>query len=192
MNDEVTGGARVLTNKQIEAGARAIAEDMTLPGGGRKKLARVVSDHLDWFDAAEARGLTWRDMSRLLLTAGTHGSDGRAIPVGTLSSAVWRKRSDAASPVAPASGKIRGTGWPSPRMAHTEHNRVIPSKPPSRAGNQNSVTRPKSKHALKAKQPATQPAKPASRTAPSDTTTSKAQTLAFMKRAASIRRGQSD
>lgn len=93
----------MLTNKQIEAGAKAIAEDMTLPDGGRKKLARVVGDHLDWFDAVEARGLTWGDMSRLLLAAGAHGSDGRAVPVGTLSSTIWRKRSDAASPVSPAS-----------------------------------------------------------------------------------------
>lgn len=99
MKDNVTGVVWVLTNKQIEAGAKAIAEDMMLPGGGRKKLARVVSDHLDWFDAVEARGLTWGDMSRLLLAAGAHGSDGRAIPVGTLSSTVWRKRSDAASPI---------------------------------------------------------------------------------------------
>ena len=165
MKDNVTGVVWVLTNKQIEAGAKAIAEDMMLPGGGRKKLARVVSDHLDWFDAVEARGLTWGDMSRLLLAAGAHGSDGRAIPVGTLSSTVWRKRSDAASPISPAS---------------------------THAGDQNSVARTKSQRASKAKQRTAQPVKPASWTTPSDTTTSKAQTLAFMKRAASIRRGRSD
>lgn len=182
----------MLTNKQIEVGAKAIAEDMMLPGGGRKKLARVVGDHLDWFDAVEARGLTWGDMSRLLLAAGAHGGDGSAIPVGTLSSTVWRKRSDAASPTSAVPEKTQETGRPSPRMVQAEHNRAIPSKPPSRADDRNSVTRPKSKHALKAKQPATQPAKPASRAAPSDTATSKAQTLAFMKRAASMRRGRSD
>jgi hypothetical protein len=88
VKDNVTGVVWVLTNKQIEAGAKAIAEDMMLPGGGRKKLSRVVSDHLDWFDAVEARGLTWADMSRLLLAAGAHGSDGGTIPVGTLSSTV--------------------------------------------------------------------------------------------------------
>ena len=37
-------------SKEIEAGARAIAEDLRLPGGGLKKLARVVDDHLGWFD----------------------------------------------------------------------------------------------------------------------------------------------
>jgi len=182
----------VLTNKQIESGAKAIAEDMTFPGGGRKKLARVVNDHLDWFDAVEARGLTWGDMSRLLLAAGAKGRNGRAIPVGTLSSTVWRKRSDAASPISPASDKIRGIGRASPRLGQAERPHVIPSKLTNRAGDQNSVVRTKSKHASKAKQPATQPAKLASRTAPSDTTTSKAQTLAFMKRAASIRRDRSD
>lgn len=182
----------MLSNRQIEAGAKAIAEDMTLPGGGRKKLARVVGDHLDWFDAVEARGLTWGDMSRLLLAAGARGRNGRAIPVGTLSSTVWRKRSDAASPASPVSTKARGAGRASPRMGQAERTHVIPSKPTNHAGDQNSVARTKSQHASKAKQPATQPAKPASRIAPSDTTTSKAQTLAFMKRAASIRRGRSD
>lgn len=84
VNHDVTGVVQVLSNKQIEAGAKAIAEDMMLPGGGRKKLARLVSDHLDWFEAVEARGLTWGDMSRLLFVAGAYGSDGRAIPVRTL------------------------------------------------------------------------------------------------------------
>jgi hypothetical protein len=55
-------------------------------------LARVVEDHLDWFDAVEARGLTWNDMTRLLFAAGAKGLNGRPISVGTLSSAVWRKR----------------------------------------------------------------------------------------------------
>ncbi len=192
MNYDVTGVVQVLSSKQIEAGAKAIAEDMMLPGGGRKKLARVVRDHLDWFDAVEARGLTWGNMSRLLLAAGAHGSDGRAIPVGTLSSTVWRKRSDAASPVSPASSKIRSTGRPSPRMGQAERTHVIPSKPTNHVGDQNSVARTKSQRASKAKQRTAQPVKPAARTAPSDTTTSKAQTLAFMKRAASIRRGGSD
>jgi len=192
VNDEVTGVVWVLTNKQIEAGARAIAEDMTLPGGGRKKLARVVNDHLDWFDAVEARGLTWGDISRLLLAAGAHGRDGHSIPIGTLSSTVWRKRLDAASPASPAAGKPQETGRASPRMGQAERTHAIPSKLTNHAGDQNSVARTKSKRASKAKQRTAQPVKPASRTAPSDTTTSKAQTLAFMKRAASIRRGRSD
>lgn len=192
MNDDVTGVVRVLSNKQIEAGAKAIAEDMMLPGGGRKKLARVVSDHLGWFDAAEARGLTWADMSRLLLAAGAHGNDGGAIPVGTLSSTVWRKRSDAASSASAASTKTQAAGRVSAGMSQAERTHVVQSKSTSRAGDQNSVARTRSQHASKAKQRTSQPAKPTPRITPSNTTTSNAQTLAFMQRAASIRRGRSD
>ncbi len=83
------------TSNEIEAGAKAIAEDLRLPGGGLKKLARVVEDHLDWFDTVEARGLTWADMSRLLFAAGAKGRNGRPFSVGTLYSTVWRKREDA-------------------------------------------------------------------------------------------------
>ena len=106
--------------------------------------------------------------------------------------AYFRKRSDAASPASPASSKTRAAGRASPRMGQAERIHVIPSKPTNHAGDQNSVARTKSQRASKAKQRTAQPVKPASWTTPSDTTTSKAQTLAFMKRAASIRRGRSD
>lgn len=89
----------------IEAGARAIAEDLRLPGGGQKKLARVVRNHLDWFSAAEDRGFTWADMSRLLFAAGAKGESGNAFSVSTLYVTVRRERereeilgSSAASP----------------------------------------------------------------------------------------------
>jgi hypothetical protein len=95
---------QMASNKKIEAGAKVIAEDLALPGGGRKKLARVVENHLDWFDAVEARGLTWSDMSRLLLTAGAKGRNGRAISIGTLSSTVWRKRKEVQTLTSPAQG----------------------------------------------------------------------------------------
>jgi hypothetical protein len=84
----------VATDKEIEVGAKAIARDLSLPGGGRKKLARVVEDHLSWFAMVEARGLTWADITRLLSVAGAMGQNGRAISIGTLSSTVWRKRED--------------------------------------------------------------------------------------------------
>lgn len=192
VKDNVTGVVSVLTNKRIEAGAMAIAEDMMLPGGGRKKLARIVSDHLDWFDAVEARGMTWGDISRLLFAAGAKGRNSRAIPVGTLSSTVWRKRSNAAWPGSPTSTRSREIDRFSPRMSQAERTHIIPGKPTNHAGDQNSIARTKSQHSSKTKQRTAQPVKPASRTAPSDTTTSKAQTLAFMKRAASIRRSQPD
>jgi hypothetical protein len=82
-------------SNEIEAGARAIAEDLRLPGGGQKKLARVVRNHLDWFAIAEDRGFTWADMSRLLFAAGAKGENGSAFSVSTLYLTVRRKREDA-------------------------------------------------------------------------------------------------
>jgi hypothetical protein len=81
-------------NDEIEAGAKAIAKDFELPGGRRTKLARVVARHLDWFEAAEARGLTWDDMIAVLAAAGARRPNGLPLSRGTLSSAVWRKRSE--------------------------------------------------------------------------------------------------
>jgi hypothetical protein len=79
-------------SNEIEAGARAIAEDLCLPGGGQKKLARVVRNHLHWFDMAEDRGFTWAGMSRLLFAAGAKGENGRAFSVSTLYLTVRRNR----------------------------------------------------------------------------------------------------
>lgn len=61
----------------------------------QKKLAKVVKSHLDWFDAAEARGMTWDDIAQLLSAAGANGEDEKPFTVGTLSSTVWRKREEA-------------------------------------------------------------------------------------------------
>jgi hypothetical protein len=97
------------SNKEIEAGARLIAEDLQLPAGGSKKLARVVLNHLEWFDAAEARGMTWSDMMRLLSAAGALGKDGRRLTVGTLSSTVWRKRAEEESRKENTPQSARGT-----------------------------------------------------------------------------------
>lgn len=83
-----------MKNRDIEAGAKAIANDLQLPGGRRKKLARVVADHLQWFDLAEARGMTWDDMIAVLAAAGVTRDDGRPLSRGTLSSVVWRKRQE--------------------------------------------------------------------------------------------------
>lgn len=97
-------------SNEIEAGARAIAEDLRLPGGGQKKLARVVRNHLDWFDMAEYRGFTWADMSRLLFAAGAKGENGSAFSVSTLYLTVRRKREDA---------KLIGGGTASPSKSTT-------------------------------------------------------------------------
>ena len=82
-------------NKELEAGLRAMTEDFHLPGGGRKKLSRLVADHLHWFDAAERRGMGWRDMISVLGAAGVTGKTGKPLSVGSLSATVWRKRAEA-------------------------------------------------------------------------------------------------
>lgn len=87
----------VAWNDEIEAGAKAIAKDFELPGGRRTKLARVVVRHLGWFDAAEARGLTWDDMIAVLAAAGARRKNGLPLSRGTLSSTVWRKRNEGAA-----------------------------------------------------------------------------------------------
>lgn len=84
------------SNKELEAGLKAMVEDYHLPGGARKKLSQLVAGHLAWFDAAERRGMGWRDMIGVLTTAGVTRRSGKPLSVGTLSSAVWRKRSEAA------------------------------------------------------------------------------------------------
>src|SRR5665213_425471 len=80
---------------EIEAGARAIAEDLRLPGGGQQKLARVVRNHLDWFEMAEGRGFTWADMTRLLFAVGAKRQNGSAFSVSTLYLTVRREREGA-------------------------------------------------------------------------------------------------
>jgi hypothetical protein len=84
-------------NDEIESGAKAIAEDFKLPGGRRKRLAKVVARHLSWFDVAEARDMTWGDMIAVLAAAGARRKNGLPFTRGTLSSTVWRKREEAAA-----------------------------------------------------------------------------------------------
>lgn len=83
-------------NKELESGLKAMAEDFQLPGGGRKKLARLIAEHLWWFKAAERRGMSWQDMIRALTAAGVTARGEKPLSVGTLSSTVWRKRAEAA------------------------------------------------------------------------------------------------
>lgn len=94
-------------NKELEAGLKAMAEDFQLPAGGRKKLSQLVAEHLDWFNAAERRGMSWRDMIRALTAAGVTGRGGKSLSVGTLSSTVWRKRAEAEDPVSRAGQQSR-------------------------------------------------------------------------------------
>lgn len=188
MNDDVIGIIQVLSNKQIEAGVKAIAEDMAIPGGGRKKLARLVANHLDWFDAVEARGLTWGDMSRVLFAAGVHGPGGRPIPVGTLSSTVWRKRQDAESSSEPAPTR-RGTGQQSRSNDRTitpdYHGRVEEKRVPA-------IARPKPSKKSKYQKPKAAKLRTTKSSASDASASSKRQTLDFMQRAATLRRSRTD
>ncbi len=82
------------SNKELEAGLKAMSEDYHLLGGGLKRLSRLVASHLWWFDAAERRGMSWRDMIRVLSAAGISSKGGQPLSVGTLSSTVWRARAE--------------------------------------------------------------------------------------------------
>lgn len=119
--------AKVRDN-DIEHGAEAIVKDLRLPGGGFKKLARVVETHLAWFDVVEARGMTWGNIAALLFAAGAKDKDGRAFTIGTLSSAVWRKRNEA---------KHDQKKGPRPRQ-HDQHlrssNSIAKKAPPGTTG----------------------------------------------------------
>jgi hypothetical protein len=84
------------SNKELEVGLKVMVEDYHLPGGGRKKLSQLVGGNLAWFDSAERRGMGWRDMISVLTAAGVTRRGGKPLSIGTLSSAVWRKRSEAA------------------------------------------------------------------------------------------------
>lgn len=171
-------------NKDLEAGARVIAEDFRLPAGRRKAIAKLVRDHLDWFGAAEARGLVVADILRLLTAAGATYEDGSPIKFTTLSNALWRRRT-----------------------ASAERNHKVPlggerQKPgPNRA---DGVMRPASKHARRnaarrASTEADQAVASARRDVRSKSpvqtgteTPSKSEVLGFMHRAAALRRPARD
>jgi hypothetical protein len=69
----------MVDNKELESGLKAMAEDFLLPGGGHKKLSQLVAGHMHWFDAAERRGMGWRDMIRALTAAGVNARGGKPV-----------------------------------------------------------------------------------------------------------------
>ncbi|WP_028138846.1 hypothetical protein [Bradyrhizobium japonicum] len=95
------------SNKELQTGLKAMSEDYHLLNGGRKRLSRLVASHLWWFDAAERRGMSWRDMIGVLTAAGISGRGGQPLSVGTLSSTVWRARAEK-EPEADNQGRQRG------------------------------------------------------------------------------------
>ncbi|MFC5423670.1 hypothetical protein ACFPOB_29480 [Bosea eneae] len=114
----------IISDEDLLKGAQAIAADMKLPDGGRIKLARIIDDHLAWFERARGRGLEWSDIVAVLARAGATRSDGRPLSRGHVSSLVWRKQrgSNAPAPVQvakpreeagvpPARTPSKRTGW---------------------------------------------------------------------------------
>lgn len=179
----VDEGIGMLDNKALESGLKAMAEDFHLPGGGRKKLSQLVAGHMDWFDAAERRGMSWLGMIRALTAAGVTGRGGKPLSVGTLSSTVWRKRAESEDVKSRASRRAR-LAPPDPasqhRMLPKEASRFSGGKPPR---SKRTASRPFDDQAQLCRQTPT----PSKRSPPSVRGQNK-DVLAFMDRARAVRR----
>jgi hypothetical protein len=189
-------------SNEIEAGAREIAEDLRLPGGGQKKLARVVKNHLDWFDLAEDRGFTWADMSRLLFAAGAKAANGNAFSVSTLYLTVRRKREDAkliggdAASSSKSATEIQSSKRELPRRkgqtapVPTESgNDVLPRDPrkPRRSTSKKPERRSRKEGKKQAEDSTERRLSPTTSGTISPKTSSKKDLLAFMQRSAAVR-----
>ena len=181
-------------NKDLESGARIVAEDFKLPGGRRKAVAKLVKDHLSWFDAAKARGMAVEDILSLLTSVGATYDDGSAINFDTLSNALWRKRNGASAgptkmdePQPPRSNNVAGGRVVEPTKRHKASAKYRPREPvnpiePNRTAKPggDSVT-------------GEVPGKrPHARVPVEKSKASSADVLGFMRRAAAIRRPQGD
>jgi hypothetical protein len=82
----------IMSDGDLLDGAEAIAADMQGPAGQRLKLAKVIDEHLGWFEQARRRGLEWSDIVALLFRAGATRSDGRPLLREHVQSLVWRKQ----------------------------------------------------------------------------------------------------
>jgi hypothetical protein len=166
------------TNKELEAGLKAMAADFHFPGGGRKKLSKLVADHFDWFEAAARRGMSWPDMIRLLTAAGVTDRGDKPLSVGTLSSTVWRKRAEAdgaldrpvrQAPSIPSRPKARKEARPMPAKSASQKRSAGASHIAKNVGGGGRVRHP------------TVPAEGAGPSAKKDV-------LAFMQRTRNVRR----
>jgi hypothetical protein len=165
------------SNRNIEVRLRAIVEDFHLPGGRLKKIARLVANHLDWFEAAEARGMTWSDMVSALFAAGVTGRDGKPLSVGTLSSAVWRERT------------LRSSGRAEGRTSvNQQQSRGRSPKPASKPPLPKQLRRGGTKLSVDKSESASPPAR--SRTIEGNAASSRGSVLSFMKRTAILRTGR--
>jgi hypothetical protein len=104
----------VASNKELQEGLKAIAEDFHLPGGGRMKLSKLIARHMAWFEVAERRGMGWRDIARALSGSGITSETGQPLSIGTLSSTVWRHR---AAEIASINGRNEVGQQPAAKLA---------------------------------------------------------------------------
>ena len=170
-------------NKELEAGLRAMTADFHLPGGGRKKLARLIADHLWWFNAAAQRGMGWEDMVRTLAAAGVTAAGGKAFSVGTLSSTVWRKRAE----VNAESGSEASSSGVQLASSHAMHSAGTPpdrTKYAPTAQPKNKIKFQTIAKRLQMTQPRTSPSKRLPKGGPDQNK----DILAFMDRARTVRR----
>lgn len=174
----------MISNKELETGLKVMAEDFHLLGGSRKKLSRLVAEHMWWFDAAERRGMSWRDMIQAMAAAGVTGRGAKPVSVGTLSSSVWRARTKAAEEA--DSPRPEGRPEPKPSEPPGQQRRIAKRQPAletqqggQRASRQNDDARP-ARPALK---------QPAGGGRPSSINRG---VLAYMDRARAVRRRSKD
>lgn len=174
------------SNKDLEAGLKAMAADLHLPAGGRLKLSKLVAGHLRWFEAAERRGMVWRDMIRALAAIGVTDKQGKPLSVGTLSSAVWRKRAEVKKAVEAADRTGR-----KPRLAPTNAVTVrsgsAKKSKPQQAGQLQRSMRSASRHNGDPAQPG-RPAALRSNGQVAEVRPQNRDVLAFMDRARAVRR----
>jgi hypothetical protein len=76
-------------NNDMMIGAKRIAAALKGPVG-QIKLARVVSQHIVWFEDARSQGMTWDQIVAALTAVGATRADGTPFTRGPVSSAVWR------------------------------------------------------------------------------------------------------
>lgn len=165
-------------DKELLGGAKAIAEDVKLPGGGSVKLARIIDRHLEWFDTARARGLEWSDIVTILFNAGVTRTDGRPLSRGHVSSLVWRKQAATQERV----GKAQLPPAPADTTGNDRDGRADTGK----------SVRPTRERAVNASPKTTSPSggkRPATTKGPPAGSAKQNQdVLAFMKRAAAMRK----
>ena len=81
-------------DRQIKEGAKAIAGELAGPGG-QIALDRIVMLHLDWFDLAQGRGMTWPQIVAVLHAVGAGRENGLPFNTAHLTAVVWRQRQKA-------------------------------------------------------------------------------------------------